>query len=203
MDLSPSRDLENPETQKRRASSCRFSEWALQPAAPPHPAWWLCRFTWFLLPPSSPPPLPPPPPLCFLFILLWQAALGKKGRSLHTCTPPWVPAAPIPIKCLWLHHCLSLLCSRWPPALPSHRRPGTWAGACGNLKPLLRLLSASPPLFSHCPSCPGGLVAQSSRAVSLVSLEGEQWAGFLLGLPEVSKGNGDVSHLCLPSRPCK
>lgn len=126
-------------------------------------------------------------PRLFLFLLLFVLYLfcfRRKGRSLHTCTPPCVPGTPVLIK--WYGHfcvALSLLCHCCVlgGSLSTHWRPGSWAGSCRNLKPCSICRVPGPPLFSHCPYC---LVAQNCLAVSLVSLEEEQWAGFLLSLPE-------------------
>lgn len=50
--------------------------------------------------------LPPPPssPPLFLLSAFHLFCLGKVGQEpcFHTCTPPWVPATPVPIKCLSL-----------------------------------------------------------------------------------------------------
>lgn len=135
------------------------------------PAQCLCRLPLATLLPSS--SSLPPPPFCCVFILLSRAALGRKGRSLHTHTPPCVqlllsPLSTMGISVGFCHCCVP------GGSLPAHRRPGACAASYRNLKPCSLYRVVGPPLLSHCPSCLG--------MQGLVSLEGEQWAGFLLGL---------------------
>lgn len=132
-------------------------------------------------PPSSLPPLLLLP--CFVFLLLLQAALGRKSRSLHTHTPPCVQLHLSPVSAEAISMGLCHCSATWLPARPQET---------GSLHWLLRKLETcslyrvvGPPLFSRCPSC--------LEMQGLVSLEGISGQAFSWA----SQGYGDINHLCL------